>query len=217
MRAQIAVLLIVIVVAALCWSIDAAGAVNAGKAKKTASENDDNVETISSNSALSDRIKDLSKAAKLSDELTSEEKLKLRKDELRIRLTEEDIVAKFGKVSLEYADYLHKLGGNLHKQQDFEQSYVISKQIVEIHEKLDGPESENTARALGNLGSASFRLNRARECEVAMNRALYIWLERYGENSKEVLLHRGKMLTFQVPFAKTSMGLSYDDYVFNEL
>lgn len=208
-------LIIAVVLVTLCLTIDG-GVAKAGKSKKTSSSDDD-VETISSDGELSTLLKDMTKNAKLSDELTSDEKLKLRKEELRIRLSEDDIVQKFGKVSLQYADYLHKLGGNIHKQQDFEQSYVISKQIVEIHEKLDGPESENTARALGNLGSASFRLKHARECEVAMNRALYIWLQRYGENSKEVLLHRGKMLTFQVPFAKTSMGLSYDDYLYNEL
>lgn len=208
-------LIIAFVLVTLCLTVDC-GVVKAGKSKKTASEDDD-VETISSNTELSNRLKDMTKNAKLNEELSSEEKLQLRKEELRIRLTEDDIVEKFGKVSLQYADYLHKLGRSLHKQQDFEQSYLISKQIVEIHEKLDGPESENTARALGNLGSASFRLKRARECEVAMNRALYVWLQRYGENSKEVLLHRGKMLSFQVPFAKTSMGLSYDDYLYNEL
>lgn len=208
-------LIIAVVLVTLCLTIDG-GVAKAGKSQKTSSSDDD-VETISSDGELSTLLKDMTKNAKLSDELTSDEKLKLRKEELRIRLSEDDIVQKFGKVSLQYADYLHKLGGNIHKQQDFEQSYVISKQIVEIHEKLDGPESENTARALGNLGSASFRLKHARECEVAMNRALYIWLQRYGENSKEVLLHRGKMLTFQIPFAKTSMGLSYDDYLYNEL
>lgn len=211
----ISFLIIAVVLVTLCLTVDC-GVVKAGKSKKTASEDDD-VETISSNTELSNRLKDMTKNAKLNEELSSEEKLQLRKEELRIRLTEDDIVEKFGKVSLQYADYLHKLGRSLHKQQDFEQSYLISKQIVEIHEKLDGPESENTARALGNLGSASFRLKRARECEVAMNRALYVWLQRYGENSKEVLLHRGKMLSFQVPFAKTSMGLSYDDYLYNEL
>lgn len=211
----ISFLIIAFVLVTLCLTVDC-GVVKAGKSKKTASEDDD-VETISSNTELSNRLKDMTKNAKLNEELSSEEKLQLRKEELRIRLTEDDIVEKFGKVSLQYADYLHKLGRSLHKQQDFEQSYLISKQIVEIHEKLDGPESENTARALGNLGSASFRLKRARECEVAMNRALYVWLQRYGENSKEVLLHRGKMLSFQVPFAKTSMGLSYDDYLYNEL
>lgn len=211
----ISFLIIAVVLVTLCLTVDC-GVVKAGKSKKTASEDDD-VETISSNTELSNRLKDMTKNAKLNEELSSEEKLQLRKEELRIRLTEDDIVEKFGKVSLQYADYLHKLGRSLHKQQDFEQSYLISKQIVEIHEKLDGPESENTARALGNLGSASFRLKRTRECEVAMNRALYVWLQRYGENSKEVLLHRGKMLSFQVPFAKTSMGLSYDDYLYNEL
>lgn len=211
----IAFFIVVVVLVTLCLTIDG-GVAKAGKSKETAS-GDDDVETISSNSELSNRLKDMTKNVKLSDELTSEEKLKLRKEEVRIRLGEDDIVQKYGKVSLQYADYLHKLGGNLHKQQDYEQSYVISKQIVEIHEKVDGPESENTARALGNLGSASYRLKHARECEVAMNRALYIWLQRYGENSKEVLLHRGKMLTFQVPFGKTSMGLSYDDYLYSEL
>ena len=31
-----------------------------------------------------------------------------------------------------------------------------------------------------------------------MNRALYIFIQVYGEDSNEVLLHRAKMLTFQV-------------------
>ena len=35
-------------------------------------------------------------------------------------------------------------------------------------------------------------------CRVSMNRALHIFIEVYGEDSNEVLLHRAKMLTFQV-------------------
>ena len=35
-------------------------------------------------------------------------------------------------------------------------------------------------------------------CRVSMNRALHIFIAVYGEDSNEVLLHRAKMLTFQV-------------------
>lgn len=52
--------------------------------------------------------------------------------------------------------------------------------------------------ALGNVGSVSFRLGRFQDCRVAMNRALHIMIMEYGDDSKEVLLHRAKMLTFQV-------------------
>eukprot|EP01039_Chlorochromonas_danica_P005827 gene5827-6416_t len=135
-------------------------------------------------------------------------------DEIRARLEVEDTISQHGKKSYEYASALQKLGRSLHKQHRYEEAVEIAKEIVGIHEKLDGVESEKTAQALTNLGSASYRIHRKQECDWAMNRALYILLQKYGDASNEVLLHRGRMLTFGIPHATTSSGLSYDDYLY---
>ena len=91
-----------------------------------------------------------------------------------------------GKYSEERAKALHALGGNVYKQGRYEELLELSKEIVSIHEKLDGPESEKTAKALGNLGSVAYRVGNKKECAYAMDRALYIYLELFGEDSKEV-------------------------------
>lgn len=178
----------------------------------------DDVRTFHSREDLSSHIKKLNSNSGSWDAPPSKEELvELGREEIRIRLEADDIVNRYGNISKEFAEHLHKLGRVMYKQHKFETVFDISSQIVELHEKLDGHEHENTARALGNLGSVSFRLKRWKECEIAMNRALYIWIQKYGPESKEVLLHRGKMLTFQIPHAKTSGGLSFDDYFYNEL
>ena len=66
--------------------------------------------------------------------------------------------------------------------------------------------------ALGNVGSVSFRLGRVEDCRVAMNRALHIMIMEYGDDSKEVLLHRAKMLTFQVTFCHSLVPLPLMEY-----
>ncbi|RYG96600.1 tetratricopeptide repeat protein [archaeon] len=147
------------------------------------------------------------------EELPSESQLKeLRRQEIKQRLDMRDVEEKFGRISMEYATSLHTLGRVLYKQFNFKEMFQVAKAIVEIHEKLDGVESLKTAQALSNLGSAAYRVKNKKETDFAMNRALYILIKVYGNESKEVLLHRGRMLTFQIPYAETSSGLSYDDY-----
>ncbi len=181
------------------------------KKKKKASK-DENVATFSSREQLSKHMKDMTEKEKQGglDETPSEEELlELRKEEIRIRLSEDEIVEKHGKLSKEYGKYLHKLGRTIYKQQRYDELLEMSREIVKIHETLDGPEHENTARALGNVGSVAYRLKKLDECNIAMERAMYIWVQKYGETSKEVLLHRGKMLTFHLPNAETTLGMSY--------
>eukprot|EP01031_Cornospumella_fuschlensis_P029817 gene29817-36004_t len=147
------------------------------------------------------------------EELPSESELKeLRRQEIKHRLDMREIEDKFGRMSTEYATALHKLGRILYKQFNFKEMFSVAKDIVEIHEKVDGVESLKTAQALSNLGSAAYRVKNKKETDLAMNRALYILIQIHGNESKEVLLHRGRMLTFKIPFAETSAGLSYDDY-----
>lgn len=148
------------------------------------------------------------------EEQTAEEKEELRREELRVRLSLRDVADEHGKMSAEYAAALHRLGRSLHKQRRFDDGFEVASEIVTIHEKIDGPEHLNTAHALSNAGSAAYRLNKKQEVEWAMNRALYILIKAHGEDAKEVLLHRGRMLTFHVPYAQTSTGISYEDYTY---
>lgn len=120
-----------------------------------------------------------------------------------------------GEFSKEKANALHVLGRNVYQQGKFEEVATIATDILKIHETLDGPEALITAEALGNVASVSFRLGRKKPCELAMDRALHIMIQHYGAQSKEVLLHRGKMLTFQIPNAdkQERIGMSYDAYL----
>jgi len=63
------------------------------------------------------------------------------------------------------------------------------------------------------LGAVSYRVNAKVDCELAMKRALYIIIRKFGDESKEALLHRGKMLTFGIADAETTAGLSYEEYL----
>jgi hypothetical protein len=147
------------------------------------------------------------------DEISPKEMQKLKDAEVGLKKNVLRALRDFGKHSKERATALHALGGNIYKQGRYEELMTLSKEIVAIHESLDGPEHENTGKALGNLGSVACRLFKMRECGLAMNRQLYILLSIYGDNSKEVLLQRGRMLSFKVPDGETSVGISYADYL----
>lgn len=121
------------------------------------------------------------------EKLSEREEMELKKDELRARLKLEDVKDTFGKVSHEYATALHKLGGVLHKLHNFEEGFKIAQEIVRIHEKIDGVEHIKTAQALSNVGAVAYRLDNRQECDWAMNRALYIYIKKYGDDSKEVI------------------------------
>lgn len=146
--------------------------------------------------------------------LTAEEKLKLEKEEIELKKKLQIATKAHGKESQQRATALHALGRNLFTQEKYAEVVDTAKEIVRIHEKLDGPESKKTADALGNLASVAFQTGDFITCHYSMRRALYILKQMYEEDSKEILLHRGKMLTFQVPHAKIDPGLSYDDYLY---
>ena len=145
-------------------------------------------------------------------ELTPAEKLKLQVEEKELKSKLETVTKAHGKVSQERATALHALGRNLFTQEKYSEVFDTAKEIVHIHEKLDGYEHKKTADALGNLASVAFQIGDFITCHYSMRRALYILLQTYPEESKEVTLHRGRMLTFQVPHAKVDPGLSYEDY-----
>ena len=51
------------------------------------------------------------------------------------------------------------------------------------------------------------------ECNLALRRGLHILIKIYGRESKEVLMQRGRMLTYHVPDSEHSEGLSYQEYL----
>lgn len=131
----------------------------------------------------------------------------LRKDLARAEL-------EHGKYSNERAAALHKLGANMYRQHRFEELFDLSKEIVKIHETLDGPDSVMVGKALGNVGTVADRLGLRRECELAMKRSLYIMLHAGGlqPDSREVLITRGKMMSFQIKDGETTEGLTHEEY-----
>lgn len=181
------------------------------------SKNEDNVESIkySDKADLDAKVESLKKRKPqiLDEDLSSVEIQKLKDSEKGLKAKLRKVAAEAGELSHAKAKALHALGANLFKQGRFYDLLQISKEIVEIHETLDGPEAEITGKALGNLAATAYRANKKRDCELAMKRGLHILLKKHTEDSKEVLLHRGKMLSFQIADGETTLGLSYSEYV----
>ena len=152
--------------------------------------------------------------ASLDDEpLPKKEIERLEKEEYELKKNLYRTAINHGEFSREKATALHALGGNLFKQRRYEDILELAEAIVTIHEKLDGVEHDKTGAALGNLGAVAFRIKEHKKCELAMKRLMYILVKKHGAESKEVLLHRAKMLTFRVPDAEQSEGLSHYDYL----
>ena len=170
-----------------------------------------------SESDLADKVQELGKkqqALHEEDELTFKERRLLENEESSLRRKLFEAGAEFGEHSRERVTALHLLGRNVYKRGIYSEVLEVSKEIVTIHEVLDGPESVATAHALSNVGSVAYRLKDTAYCELVMNRALYIFLAEYDQGSKEVMVHRGRMLTFHVPFADTGAGLSHEDFLY---
>lgn len=215
---------LLVVLLAVLWS----GAVSIESARSPSAVHSSEEIVFSSDSELADHLQTINarksektksrSGADTDDEdedgPSEEETARLRKELLRARLHLKETKDTHGRVSSEYARALHKVGMALHKLQLFDEALDIAKEIVLVHEKLDGVEHLNTANALSNVGAAAFRLKRKQDCQWAMERALYILIKLNGAESNEVLMHRGRMLTYHVPNAKTSSGLSYEDYTY---
>lgn len=189
------------------------------RSKKVSQDADETEVRFTSQEDLESKVNNLQqkkqkqKKGSYDEDLSEDEIAKLKEAEVGLKKKLKKASTTFGEMSHEKAKALHALGGNWFKQGRFNDLLQISKEIVEIHETLDGPEAEITGRALGNVGATAFRLKRARDCEYSMKRALYILLKIYGEDSKEALLHRGRMLTFHVPDAERTVGWSYNEYI----
>ncbi len=114
-------------------------------------ENDDDV--VTSEAQLKAKM-DKMKQNYDEKELSPKELAKLKSDEKKLRKEVENIISEFGQYSEQRATALHKLGGNMYKQGKFSEVLELAKEIVKIHEKKDGVEHPNTAKALGNLGES---------------------------------------------------------------
>jgi len=119
-------------------------------------------------------------------DITPQELRKLKRKEPELTKKVEIAKSLHGENSRERATALSELGRNIYKQGRYEEVLSVSKEIVRIHEVIDGPEAEMTAKALQNVGSVAHRLQLMDECANSMNRALYIINQKYGRNSKEV-------------------------------
>ena len=119
-------------------------------------------------------------------EMSPQELRKLKRKEPELVKKVDIAKSLYGEKSKERAAALSELGRNIYKQGRYEEVLSLSKEIVRIHEVIDGPEAEMTAKALQNVGSVAYHLQLMDECANSMNRALYIINQKYGRNSKEV-------------------------------
>ena len=209
--------LVVVVLLLLVASIDRVECRKKKRRSKNAVDNLDDTEAtieFKDNSDLQDKIKEYGREKILGDDDLTEEKLaSLKADEKDLRTNLIAAQVKYGDISREKAKALHKLGLNKYKQKNFDEAVTISQEILRITEQLDGVEHLNTALALTNVANALWVKGDTILCHTKMSRALNILIKVYGPESKEVLHHRGKMLSFQVPDAKYIEGLSYEDYL----
>ena len=168
--------------------------------RKIPTKTDDDLETdeivYTSDKDLKDKVNELaSKKYKKPNnddstddfELSYSQRKKLAKDELALLKKLELITELHGALSKERAKALSSLGANIYKQGKYEESFKYSKEILNIHEKLDGVESEITGQVLQNVGSVACKLHLINECKYAFERSLYIILNIHGMNSKEVI------------------------------
>lgn len=179
-------------------------------------KDEEDVKTISykSKEDLDLKLKELNsekQGSSLDEELDENEKANLEKEEKALSRALSHAVREHGENSDETALSLHKLGRAVYKLKKYEKALDISKRIVKIYEELHGKEHRKTADALGNLASAAFRLSSQEVCEYAMQRMMYILLKTHAPESKEVILHRARMLTFQIEDGETTQGLSYKE------
>lgn len=138
-----------------------------------------------------DEFRKKRKSSALQEDISPDQLRILGAEESKLKKSLMKAVLDHGEDSKQKADALHSLGRNIYKQGRYSEVVDISKEIVRIHEVRDGPEHLNTANALGNVGAVAFRVGDASECHYAMNRALYIFIQTYGADSKEVrnLIH----------------------------
>ena len=121
-------------------------------------------------------------------DIVQEELIRLRREELGLRIKLREIEEEYGVISEEYAAAMHRFGKNLHTQQRYDDLFIVAQEIVRIHEILDGPEHYHTGRALDNLATAAYRVKNQEACNTAMYRALHIFIKKFGDHSKQVSL-----------------------------
>lgn len=141
------------------------------------------------------------------------EKRKLEKEEAGLKQDVLRATLHYGEESREKATALHKLGRNIYKQERWEETIQISLEISRIHSVLDGLDSLPYADAIGNVGSVANRMRDKFLCEIVMKRQLKILLDKHGPESKEVLIQRARMMSFQIKDGETSEGLDQEEYL----
>lgn len=178
-------LLIALVVVLLSSSIEARKAKKSESASNSIVDEDDTT-SFENSDKMKDYIKNLNKKPTDSESKSPERTKDLEEEEKKLKIAAALIADEHKHSSREHANILHRLGRNLHEQGKFDELVQVAKNIVKIHEDLDGPEHFNTAQALGNLGASSFHLGLKKDVEFAMKRALYIFINKFGSSSKEV-------------------------------
>lgn len=192
------VLLYIITVMLVVDMIHSKSFVVAAKKKKSKSPESDasmEEEDVIEFTSKADMKKKMEKVVDLKKKEVQGADLEISPQELRkLKRKEPELVKKVdiakslhGEKSRERATALSELGRNIYKQGRYEEVLSLSKEIVRIHEVIDGPEAEMTAKALQNVGSVAYHLQLMDECANSMNRALYIINQKYGRNSKEVI------------------------------
>ncbi len=160
--------------------------VDSASRKKDAQAIQEDVVEFSSTEDMNSKLEEIQKSRNVPDEIGEDELITLEQEAPVLKKKLDKALREHGENSRDVASALHALGRNMYKRGRIDEVYSVSKRIVAIHEVLDGPEHVDTAQALANVGSVAFRLKDSSACELAMERALYILIKAYGDNSKEV-------------------------------
>ena len=189
-------------------------------AKKTPKQNkrEEDVEVLTEDQ-LEEKIASMNKPDARSkakeEKKKADERKKLEKELVSFEKKAELAKDGFGDASEEYAKMIHSLGRVVYKLERYDDAKRYALEIVRIYETLHGIDHIEMAKALGNVGSVSYRLKDMKTCAKVMSRALDIVLRKfdYDENSKEVLMHRAKMISFGLDKEASSMGISHEEYI----
>jgi hypothetical protein len=166
------------------------------------------------------RLADLRRSAQ-DPELTDEALTALQQEERGLRKNVLRAELNHGEFSRERATALHAYGRNLFKQAKYVQIYGTAQSILAIHEKLDGVDSIETARALSNVGSTAWKLDKGEVARVTALRSLAIHLAHdYSSDpdrdaqEKAVMLCKGRLASYKYSesMALAATGISYQEY-----
>jgi hypothetical protein len=151
--------------------------------------------------------------AKKSSEKDIEE---LKREEFELRKNVMRAALNFGDLSVEKINAKHALGRNLFKQNRFDLIYDLSWDIVTDNEELHGVDDLEVAKALTNVGSVAWKLQKGDIARLVSLRMLGIYqghdFDDKDAEEKAVLTARARLMSYQQEGGDVMSGISHKEF-----